>query len=150
MLKVVVFFGVIYVAFRYRNTIREKIEIPNRSKVLPVPVFYKELLNKYFFYYQKLSPENKYKFEQKLCYFIAEKQFVPRGMPEVSQEMIVLISAIAVQITFGLPNVFLSHFKTILVYPSHYFSLITRQYHEGEVNPALGIIVLSWEDVAEG
>ncbi len=41
-------------------------------------------------------------------------------------------------------------FRTILVYPDTYYSTISRKYHKGEVNPAWGIIVLSWRNFVEG
>jgi len=123
---------------------------PIRSKIFPVPPQYKALLTKYFRYYQRLSEENKRRFEQKLCRFIYSKRFIPRNMKEVPYEMIVFIAATAVQITFGLPNIYLQHFDKILIYPDDYYSNITKRYHRGEVNPAFGIIVLSWQNFMEG
>jgi Mlc titration factor MtfA (ptsG expression regulator) len=55
-----------------------------------------------------------------------------------------------VQLTFGLPDIYLQHFHTILVYPNDYYSSITRRYHKGEVNPRFGIIVLSWQSFIDG
>ena len=81
--------------------------------------------------------------------FISLKEFVPREMDEVTQEMKVLIAASAVQLTFGLPEVQLAGFDTIYVYPKKYFSAINKRYHTGEVNPK-GHIVLSWESFKEG
>lgn len=142
--------------FRFRSTLRDsysyvgRAAAPVRSKVLPVPSYYKELLLKYFRYYQVLSDKNKRLFEQKLCRFVYSKRFIPRGMKEVPLEMVVFIAAVAVQITFGLPNVHLRHFNKILIYPDNYYSNITKRYHKGEVNPAFGIIVLSWQNFMEG
>lgn len=64
--------------------------------------------------------------------------------------MKILIGATIVQVTFGFPRVTLSHFKKILIYPDRYFSTISQTYHRGEVNPRLGIIVLSWPCFIEG
>lgn len=123
---------------------------PLRSKIFPVPPYYKELLQKYFRYYQGLSEGNKRKFEQRVCRFIYSKKFIPRGMKEIPVEMVVFVAAVAVQLTFGLPQVRLTHFNKILVYPDNYYSNITQRYHKGEVNPAFGIIVLSWRNFMEG
>lgn len=145
-----------FLVIRYRMQLKESYQsveraaAPIRSKVLPVPSYYKELLQRYFRYYQGLSDENKHLFEQKVCRFIYSKRFIPRGMKEVPQEMAVFIAAVAVQLTFGLPHVYLKHFKKILIYPNNYYSNITRRYHKGEVNPAFGIIVLSWSNFMEG
>jgi Mlc titration factor MtfA (ptsG expression regulator) len=64
--------------------------------------------------------------------------------------MKVLISAAAIQLTFGFPKVNLSHFRNILVYPDSYYSTINLQHHKGEVNPRLKAIVLSWKYFVEG
>jgi len=107
---------------------------------IPVPIrrSRKAILKKYFPYYNKLSDDQKKLFEYKVQHFINIKHFIPRQIPEVSEEMKVLIAACAVQITFGYPKIFLSHFKRILVYPTNYYSTINKQYHKGEVNPRLG------------
>jgi MtfA peptidase len=147
---------ILLVFISYRKSLREgyayigRIAAPVRSKLLPVPPYYRELLQKYFRYYQGLSEENKQAFEQKLCRFVYSKRFIPRGMKEVPLEMVVFIAAVAVQITFGLPHVYLRHFDKILIYPDDYYSNITKRYHKGEVNPAFGIIVLSWHNFMEG
>lgn len=121
-----------------------------KTVVLPVPPRYREILQKYFLYYQQLSPENKRKFERKVTRFIYGKQFIPRQVDEVTIEAKVLIAASAVQLTFGLPNVYLSHFNRILVYPNDYYSSITKRYHKGEVNPRFRMIVLSWQSFIDG
>ncbi|HCM76261.1 MAG TPA: DgsA anti-repressor MtfA, partial [Cytophagales bacterium] len=86
----------------------------------------------------------------KLCQIIYSKIFIPRDFDEVTDEMKVLISATAVQLTFGLDGVYLSHFRKILIYPNDYYSSITKKFHKGEVNPAFGIIVLSWHSYVMG
>ena len=123
---------------------------PVKTWILPVPQLYKNILEKYFPYYQKLSPANKSRFERKVCNFLYDKRFIPRNMKEVTIDAKVLIAASAVQLTFGLPKIYLQHFDKILVYPNEYYSSITQRYHKGEVNPRFGIIVLSWKNFVEG
>ena len=123
---------------------------PVKTLMLPVPLRYKEILQKYFSYYQQLSVANKSKFEKKVANFIYGKRFIPRHVDEVTIEAKVLIAASAVQLTFGLPNVYLRYFNKILVYPNDYYSSITRRYHKGEVNPRFGIIVISWQSFIDG
>lgn len=148
--------AVIIIILRFRREVREgytyvgKESAPIRSQVLPTPQVYKDILQKYFGYYQQLSPQNKNKFAQKVARFIYGKRFIPRGVDEVTIEARVLIAASAVQLTFGLPNIYLAHFKRILVYPNDYYSRITKRYHKGEVNPMFGIIVLSWQSFIDG
>ena len=118
--------------------------------VIPINPAYRRVLQKSCLYYQQLPSAKKITFERKVQRFIMLKRFVPRQLTHVTVEMKVLISAAAVQLTFGLPNVYLRHFRTILVYPDTYYSTISRKYHKGEVNPAWGIIVLSWRNFVEG
>jgi MtfA peptidase len=147
---------VIVVVFYYREEFEQgysyagRKAAPVKTLVLPVPQRYKEILQKYFPYYQTLSKENKIKFEKKVVNFIYGKHFIPRNVDEVTLEARVLIAASAVQLTFGLPNVYLNVFRRILVYPNDYYSSITKRYHKGEVNPRFGIIVLSWQSFVDG
>jgi MtfA peptidase len=146
----------IIVIYHFRNDIVRGavgIEVrtaPIRSKLLPVPAHYREILSKYFNYYQRLSTNDKRKFEHRVVYFIRSKRFIPRNFSKPTEEMKVTIAAVAVQLTFGFPTIYLQHFRTILIYPDDYYSSITKQYHRGEVNPAFGIIVLSWKSFVHG
>jgi MtfA peptidase len=157
MVTFLIFSGVIvFIVYRFQQEVREGYEYadrkaaPAKSLILPVPERYKEILQKYFLYYQKLSPENKSKFERKVTKFIYGKKFIPRNVDEVTIEAKVLIAAAAVQLTFGLPDVYLTFFRRILVYPNDYYSSITKRYHKGEVNPRFGMIVLSWQSFIDG
>ena len=123
---------------------------PLKAKILPVPQAYRDILLKYFKFYQALSPEAQVTFEQKVALFIYSKQFIPRDISEVTLEAKVLIAASAVQLTFGLPDYPIRHFNKILVYPNDYYSRITKRFHKGEVNPMFGIIVLSWQSFVDG
>lgn len=119
-------------------------------KLIPLQTKFKKSLQKYFEFYQNLTSKNKLQFERRVQYFITVKKFIPRGFEKVTDEMKVLIAASAIQLTFGLPNIYLAHFKKILIYPDTYYSMISKKYHKGEVNPLHGIIVVSWKNFVEG
>ncbi|WP_373523265.1 zinc-dependent peptidase [Aquiflexum sp.] len=109
------------------------------------------VLEKNFSYFRKLNPKHKKEFKRRLARFLAQKKMIPRGgLKQATREMQLLIGATAVMVTFGFRGVSLKHFKKILIYPDNYFSTINQQYHQGEVNPKLGVIVLSWRNFAEG
>ncbi|VAW28317.1 hypothetical protein MNBD_BACTEROID06-301, partial [hydrothermal vent metagenome] len=74
---------------------------------------YKEPIEKYNRFYQRLPQKSKIIFEQKVNYFLYTKEFIPRTIEEVTDEMKALISATAVQLTFGLPDITLKHFDKI-------------------------------------
>jgi len=81
---------------------------------------------------------------------MSRKKFIPRQMDHVSWDMKVLISASAIQLTFGFPKVHLSFFRYILVFPETFYSKANNQLHKGEVNPRAKTIALSWKDFVEG
>lgn len=156
MLIVIFMTGVVVIIIYYRHNITEGYKYVGRqtasirSQYVNLPTHFKEILDKYFDYYIRLSPENKRKFEQKLVYTLLSKQFIPRSFDKVTDEMKVMISASIVQLTFGFPQILLAHFNKILVYPNDYYSSITKQHHKGEVNPAFGMVVLSWKSFMDG
>lgn len=100
-------------------------------------------------YYQMLSDEEKRDFLKRAWFFFNEKHFEARGFEQVSLRMQAIISAYAAQVTFGLPDIHLVHFKTVIVYPASYKSTLTNKWHKGEVNAA-GAIVFSWKDLLAG
>ena len=110
----------------------------------------KEKLNSHFQFYQQLPPKSKALFEYRVAKFIRMKEFVPRNMTHVTEEMQVLIAASAIQLTFGYPKVFLSYFRYVIVFPDQFFSNSGQRYHKGEVNPKAKAIVLSWKHFVEG
>jgi len=119
------------------------------------PVFYlsakhKDFLLGNFRFYQKLPPKSKQIFERRVALFIGSKKFIPRKMIKVTWEMKVLISASAIQLTFGYPKVNLSFFRNILIFPDTFYSNANKQHHKGEVNPKAKAIVLSWRHFVEG
>lgn len=106
------------------------------------------LLNK-FPYYSQLNKDQRTKFLERILTFIAEKEFETREGLVLTEEMVVLISATAIQLTFGLERYLFPHFSEIIIYPDQYFSRRAQAYHKGEVNLA-GIVVLSWSDFQKG
>jgi hypothetical protein len=147
---------VLILILRYRKNLKDsydyagRMAAPVKTAILPVPQQYRDILQKYFRYYQQLSEADKKRFAQKVTHFVYRKRFIPRKVDEVTIEAKVLIAASAVQLTFGLPDIYLNHFNKILVYPDNYYSSITKRYHKGEVNPRFGIIVLSWQAFVDG
>lgn len=107
------------------------------------------LLQEKFPYYRRLLPSQRAVFLFRLRQFMQEKEFSTRKDLPLTHEMKVLVSAAAVQVTFGLDNYLLDTFHRIIIYPEKYYSNITGAYHKGDVNLA-GIIALSWKDFLEG
>ncbi|WP_162052085.1 zinc-dependent peptidase [Pontibacter pamirensis] len=119
-------------------------------KQLRLRPFVKELRSQQSAYYASLPQHLQRRFEKRVANFLLRKTFIPRGASfEVTLAMKVQVAAAAVQLTFGLEPVYLSHFSKILLYPDRYYSTISKRYHCGEVN-ARGYIVLSWKDFEAG
>ena len=116
----------------------------------PLPKAQVVAIEKYNTYYQQLPEKSKRIFLRKVKQFNFSKNYIPRHLSEVSDEMKGMIGSAAVQLTFGLPRVTLQHFNKILVYPDQYYSVINRQYHKGEVNPRYKAIVVSWKAFVAG
>ncbi|MEO9483220.1 MAG: zinc-dependent peptidase [Ekhidna sp.] len=118
------------------------------------PYFFDEkhvaYLEKHFVYYQKLPPKSKEIFVKKVARFMSSKEFIARQMQSVSDEMKVLISASAAQLTFGFKGITFPYFYKIFVFPESFYNHTNQAYHKGEVNPRLKAIALSWKDFVEG
>ena len=100
-------------------------------------------------YFKKLNEAEKELFARRVVTFSKTKKWLGREGLEITDEMMILISASAVQLTFGLNFYLMPHFHTIKVYPDIYLNKFTQNRHKGEVNPR-GIIVLSWKHFKKG
>jgi MtfA peptidase len=154
VLKVVVLIATVFFIFYwlYQGTIGVGLDIYRFLKKYKFPIKndLRKILEQHHHFYKHLDTDNKAIFERRVWIFMHSKKFVPRKMKEVSFEMRVLISAAAIQLTFGLKVEYFDHFKRILVYPDRYYSEINQRYHQGEVNPKFGMIILSWKAFVEG
>ena len=117
----------------------------------PIDENYKRILERNFYYYKQLNTKDKKKFEKRLKKFILSKNFLSgeEGF-RITSEMKVLVSATAIQLSFGLPYISLVSFGKILIFRDKYYSPATGHYHKGEVNPPLNMIILSWKHYLEG
>lgn len=110
---------------------------------------YKKILLLQFTYYKNLEPAKKKLFEHRMKLFMRTKKFIPEFIDKVSDEMKVLISASAVQLTFGLQVYKLIHYRRIIVTPKEYRHKATKRVFKGHVD-GLGRIYLSWNNFKEG
>ncbi len=140
-------FGVGHILNRYL-----RVGLMNKSTlfVKKISNAHREILVKNFRFYGHLPDKSKQLFERRVAKFITLKNFVPRNFEKVTEEMKVLIAASAIQLTFGFPQVFLSYFKNIIIFPDQFYSHAGKNYHKGEVNPKVKAIVLSWKHFSEG
>lgn len=110
----------------------------------------RQLLNDNFVLYKMLDDKGRKLFEKRVYRFINMKDFkAGSNMSKITDEMRVMIAASAIQITYGYPEVYFKHFRTIILFADEYYSTISGEYHAGEVN-AGGAIVLSWKNFMSG
>ncbi len=147
LVLIIAFFGNIIAIFYDLINYFFRGEINRYFLFRPLKKKYRNILKKYSSYYNSLDKNEKKLFEKRVRKFMSKKSFVPRGgINKATDTMKTLISATAIQITFGLPGVYFNHFKKILIYPDDYYSRIYKRYHKGEVNPGLQVIILSWQN----
>jgi MtfA peptidase len=108
--------------------------------------YYKEL-SIYNTYFRSLPGPQQEKFVQRTVSFMFNKRFTYEGI-EADDRMPLLISAAAVQITFGLNKYHLDYFKDIFVYREDYQHGLYNQPFMGHVS-ADGIH-LSWNNFMKG
>ena len=127
-------FHKLYIRRQYRNFITRE-------------TFYHSVVSRYLKYYNRLGLEEQRKFLFRTYLFNKSKHFHYIEVEE-STEMPILISAVAVQLTFGLDKFMLNYFDDIFV--------IRDDYHYGMYSrPFMGHvdqtgIYLSWDNFMKG
>jgi Mlc titration factor MtfA (ptsG expression regulator) len=106
-------------------------------------VVYDNILQQYFPYYKNLSTALRERFLKRTLTFMSVKEFKFVELGE-EEHMSLLISASAVQLTFGIDQYLLDYFKTIYVMRSTYHYGLFNVPFEGHVN-GQGIY-LSWNN----
>ncbi len=101
-------------------------------------------------FYRKLSIKEKRKFEYRVSRFISKHNFISREGVVITPIVKVVISSIAIMLTFRMRHYLYNHFKNIIIYPKDYLSINTKRLHKGETNPKAKAIVFSWEGFIEG
>lgn len=110
----------------------------------------KQILEKEFLFYRKLSSRKKIYFEHRVKEFVTHYRFVGKEEIPVTDEMKIIIAGTYTMLTFGMRDYLIDLFKTIIIYPSVYFSNASQEYHKGEFNPMMKVVAFSWEDFVLG
>lgn len=128
----------------------------NRYNAIPVPELAvpTEILNQYSAiilrvmpYFGKLGDVNKLRFLKRVYNFKKGKSFHFQGL-NPSEEVEVLVSAAAVQVSFGLKNYRLPFFKEIYILSDAYQAINAKEMFIGHVSPT-GIYI-SWKHFVQG
>lgn len=112
------------------------------TKLHVTPELLHTVLSKYFIYYRELIAEEQERFVKRLQVFLKEKTFtVPAD--EGYCEMPILVSASAVQLTFGLKDYKLPWYEYIHVHPAEYILVNPLRTLAGNVSGKT--ITVSWK-----
>ncbi|WP_414000200.1 zinc-dependent peptidase [Flavobacterium sp. W1B] len=155
---VVVFFGILFAVLIFGAIIEplyvlifnKPIYIHWYPFALKLSDSQRNILEKEFVFYRKLSDQRKRFFECRVAAFIEKYKFIGQADFVVTDQVKVLISATFVMLTFGMRYYLIRVFDKIIIYPEAYFSTINKEFHKGEFNPGLKTVVFSWKDFEEG
>ena len=95
---------------------------------------YSFIIGSVFSYFNDLSPEMKWRFATRAYQFRQQKKFHFIGL-ENNEDTAILVSASAIQVTFGLKNYLLTHFKDIYVLADAYHMDNDEELYIGHVAP---------------
>ena len=106
------------------------------------------VLNKRFPYFTKLSTSEKHRFLQRHKKFMSQKIFRIYDKSGF-KEMPILISATAIQLSFGLEEYLLAHYKNISIFPQEFLGVEPHiRFLEGNVSG--NTINISWKHYLKG
>lgn len=108
---------------------------------------YDRIIQQYIPYYQRLDAVQRDRFLKRALIFMASKRFEFVEMEE-EEHMSLLISAAAVQLTFGLQHYLMDHFNTIYVLRNDYHFGLLNVPFQGHVSD--DGIYLSWNNFLRG
>lgn len=109
---------------------------------------YDQVLSRDFPYFKNLDKKHQKKFVYRTKKFLEDKEWRPFYDFKIEKRHQILISATAVQLTFGLNNYKLSNLRRILVAPSQFYSRIFDRDVKGLTMTFA--VYLSWADFEDG
>jgi Mlc titration factor MtfA (ptsG expression regulator) len=121
--------------------------VTSSDQVSPIDVEYRSVIGQYIPYFNELPDAGRKRFVERTIHFKSIKSFTYIGMEE-RKEVPILISAAAIQITYGLDKYDLPFFKNIYVTPDAYLKNGETELFVGHVSPE-GIYI-SWKFFLQG
>jgi len=117
------------------------------QKFLTQETYYHSIISPHLRFYNRLNTEDQQKFLFRTYLFRKAKKFHYIEVEE-SADMPILISAVAVQLTFGLDKFMLNYFKNIFVLKDDYHYGFYSRPFQGHVDHSG--IYLSWDNFMKG
>ncbi|MFX0555278.1 zinc-dependent peptidase [Maribacter sp. CXY002] len=110
----------------------------------------KHVIAQHLPFYKMLEGRMKLRFERRVVRFRQRKKIVFYKGVDEQDKIRLLLAATGVMLTLGMADFLILSIKRILVYPSSYYSRITKKDHYGEYNPGLKTLVFSAEQLKVG
>ncbi|MFN5371444.1 MAG: zinc-dependent peptidase, partial [Bacteroidia bacterium] len=127
-------------------------EFPGYVQINPVPT--KPVLGKFlemhFPFYSRLNKPAQNRFIRRMHVVVQKKYFLGKEGLEVHDEMILLICAHLVQITFGFNEFLLPQFERFVVFPDVFHSRLLNRNVKGLTVFHSGMVAISWPDAFNG
>ena len=108
---------------------------------------YSLIISRVLPYFNQLNESNKQKFLKRVYNFRKSKTFHFEGI-DAQEEIMILVSAASIQLSFGLKNYMLSFFKDIYILADAYDAIDSKEKYIGHVAPT-GIYI-SWKYFVRG
>ena len=120
-----------------------------REEAIPVDLSnnYSLIISRVLPYFNQLNESNKQKFLKRVYNFRKSKSFHFHGL-DPQEEIMILLSAASIQISFGLKNYLLPFFKEVYILSDAYQALEAKELYIGHVSPT-GIYI-SWKHFVQG
>src|SRR4030095_16470035 len=120
-----------------------------REEAIPVEFSnsYFRIISQVLPYFNQLNESNKQKFLNRVYNFRKSKSFQFHGL-EAQEEIMILVSAASIQLSFGLKNYMLPFFREVYILSDAYQALEAKELYIGHVSPT-GIYI-SWKHFVQG
>ncbi|MEZ5040090.1 MAG: zinc-dependent peptidase [Saprospiraceae bacterium] len=110
----------------------------------------RRFFGEHFTWYRNLPLRQKESFRQKTAMFSMATDFKPMVMPNVPEDVKAIVSASAVQLTFGLEDFLLPKFENVVIYPHPFPSpQYPDRFHLSEIFEEDGVVLFSLDHLVK-
>lgn len=120
------------------------------NKIPPLTETEKNLIREYLPFYTTLDNRLRKKFEKRVVRFRHRKKIIFHEDVKEVAKIRLLLSATGSMLTLGMADFLILSIHKIIVYPSQYYSPLTKLHHYGEYNPGLKTAIFSEEQLLAG
>lgn len=120
------------------------------NKIPPLTAIEKQIIIENLPFYKALNDRLKAKFEKRVVRFRHRKKILFHEDVQNQDKIRLLLAATGTMLTLGMADFLILSINKIIVYPSQYYSVMTKKEHFGEYNPGLKTLIFSEEQLLLG